>query len=201
MYPYINWETEPDLGSLRQAHSQLAEHPEKSLETLQELASRGSVASMWYLGDAFASGRHLKKDLVQAQFWFTKADETGWIPAPYMRGRVAFASQDYKKAFDDFSRGASKAHTPAIYRLAMMHNGGQGTSINIAIARDLLELAANSGHLFAKRDLARLYISGIFGVKKAVFGYMMLFCLAFDMIHIAIAGDWRKKGFEDRILA
>jgi TPR repeat protein len=201
MYPYIDWEKEPDLDSLRLAYSQFAENPEKSLGVLQELASRGSVASMWYLGDAFASGAHLQKDMAQAQFWFAKADEAGWIPAPYMRGRVAFASGDYKKAFDDFSRGASKAHTPAVYRLAMMYKDGRGTNKNITAARDLLELAARHGHLFAKRDLASLHISGVFGRKKAIVGFLMLFRLALDIVCIAILGSWRRVGFEDTIMA
>ena len=201
MYPDIEWDREPDLDELDTAYALLATNGGVAVSKLEELADRGSIMSMWYLGDAYASGRFFAKDLDKAKTWYIRAEAIGWIPASYRLGRIYFALNDYNSAFEAFSRGAAKNYVPAVYRLAMMYKDGLGTTKDINQCSNLLKIAASKGNLFAKRDLAGLYITGSLGVLKIPHGTSMLISLAFDLVKITITREFKKPGFDERTLA
>jgi TPR repeat protein len=201
MYPDIEWDREPNLDELRTAYELLATNGSAGRAKLEELADRGSIASMWYLADAYSSGRFFAKDLEKAKTWYIRAEANGWIPASYNLGREYYTLKDYNAAFEAFSRGAAKNYVPAAYRLAMMYWKGLGTRKDINECRNLLNIAASKGHLFAKRALALLYISGSLGVLKIHYGAWMLTSLAFDLVKISITREFKNPGFDDRTLA
>jgi TPR repeat protein len=201
MYPDIDWSKEPDLSEVRNAHASLATNFDQARQKLERLADRGSVASMWYLGDAYAGGRYTANNLGEAKKWYERAESMDWIPASYRLGRIHFSSKDYASAYQAFSRGKDKNYPPAIYRLGMMYMEGLGTKRNLDECRRLLDIAIANGHLFAKRDLARLYMSGSFGVLNIPKGFGMVLSLIFEMIAITISGKFKNPGFEDRTLA
>jgi TPR repeat protein len=201
MYPDIDWDSEPNLNALREAHSLLKTNADVARQRLEQLADSGSIASMWYLGDAYATGRFFPKELDKARTWFRRAEEAGWTPASFMLGRTYYELKDYKSAFESFSRSAAKDYVPGVYRLAMMYGDGLGVNKNQLECRRLLEIAVSRGHLFAKRDLASLYTSGAFGWGSVLRGVSISFSLLIEMIKITIRGGWKAEGFEDRILA
>ena len=201
MYPDIEWDREPDLDELRTAYALLATNGSVARPKLEALAGRGSILSMWYLADAYASGRFFAKDLDKAKTWYIRAEANGWIPASYNLGREYYELNDYNSAFEAFSRGAAKNYVPAVYRLAMMYKDGLGTTKDINECRNLLNIAVSKGHLFAKRDLAGLYISGSLGVLQIPYGVWMLISLLIDMVKITITREFKTAGFEDRTLA
>lgn len=201
MYPDIDWSKEPDVNELRNAYALLGSNFDEARQKLEKLADRGSVASMWYLGDAYSSGRYGAENPVEAKRWYQRAESLGWIPASYRLGRVYFSLKDYTLAFQAFSRGAENNYSPATYRLGMMYMEGLGTRKNLDECRRLLARATADGHLFAKRDLAGLYIRGTFGVPNVMKGLSMLLSLTFELIVFTIRSGWRNPGFEERILA
>ncbi|QGM44966.1 tetratricopeptide repeat protein [Methylocystis heyeri] len=200
MYPDIDWEREPDIEALRKAYSRLEGDRAGAIAILKDLAERGSIASIWYLADAYLE-ENSKSGISQAQFWLARAEDAGWIQASYRLGRIAFQEKDYKAAFDAFSRGAATNYTPAIYRLAMMYKEGLSTKRDFIEAKRLLEVAAQRGHLFAKRDLAGIYLSGALGWQAAICGFLMLLKLLFELLGIALTFGWRSPNFPIRILA
>lgn len=201
MYPDIKWDREPDLGELRTAYALLATNVSAARSKLEELADRGSVASMWYLADAYSRGRFFAKDLDKAKTWYIRAEANGWIPASYNLGREYYTLKDYNSAFEAFSRGAAKNYAPAMYWLARMYEEGLGTTKDINQCRNLLIIAASKGHLFAKRALALLYINGSLGVRKIPYGVWMLVSLVFDIVKITIKREFKNPGFDERTLA
>lgn len=200
--PYdIDWTTEPDTMELRNAYALLGSHFDQARQMLEKLAERGSVASMLYLGDAYTSGRFGSKNLLEAKKWYERADSKEWIPAPYRLGRIYFSLADYASAFRAFSRGADKGYPPAVYRLGMMYIEGLGTSRNLEQGRRFLAVAIADGHLFAKRDLAGLYIRGKFGLLNVPKGVMMILSLMLELVAITVRRGWRDQRFEERISA
>jgi TPR repeat protein len=201
MYPDIDWTKEPDLGELRAAYALLEINFDQARPKLERLSDRGSIASMWYLGDAYSSGTYAAKNLNEAKIWYERAESSGWMPASYRLGRTYYNLKNYASAFEAFSRGAAKNYSPAIYRLGMMYEEGLGTRKDLIECRRLLNIAVADGHLYAKRDLAGLYMKGTFGVLNIFKGLWMILSLIFDLIAITISRKWQNSAFEDRILA
>jgi TPR repeat protein len=201
MYSDIDWTKEPNLEELRTAYALFATDFDLARSKLEELANRGSVASMWYLGDAYSRGEHVAKHFAKAKIWYGRAEASGSIAASFRLGRACYALLDYGPAFEAFSRGAAKGYLPAVYRLGMMYKEGLGTKRDLNECRRLLEVAVSEGHLFAKRDLAWLCMTGAFGARKIPKGIWMAISLMSNLIMITISGEWRKPAFEDRTLA
>lgn len=201
MYPDIDWTREPNLEELRATHSMLATNFELARSRLERLAEDGSIASMWYLGDAYASGRYTSKNLEKAKAWYEKAEQAGWIPASYRLGRICFELRDYKGAVDAFGRGAALSYPPAEYRLALMYKHGLGVTKDTGECRRLLRMAQSRGHLFAKRDLSGMYMTGSLGLSRVPQGIFMFLSLIADLIVVTAKRDWDNPRTEDRILA
>lgn len=168
---------------------------------LEDLANKGSIASLWYLGDAYASGRYVVKNLEKARTFYLRAETSGWLPASYRLGRIYFTSGDYKSAFEAFSRGTAKGYIPAVYRLGMMYKDGLGMQKAVSTSVALLSEADSKGHLFAKRDLAGLYMSGAAGILNIPPGFAIFMSLIGDLVRITINGEWRNPAFEEKTLA
>lgn len=198
---HLDWTTEPDIMELRNAHILLGSNFNEARQKLEQLAERGSVASMLYLGDAYASGRYGSKNLLEAKKWYEIAELKNWIPASYRLGRIYFGLGDYASALQAFSRGADRGYSPAAYRLGRMYIDGLGTSRNLEQGRRLLAAAIANGHLFSKRDLAGLYIRGKYGLLNIPNGVMLLLSLMIEMTAITVRRGWRDEQFEDRISA
>src|SRR5262245_44785590 len=179
----IRWENEPDIEEYRRLDALFKVDAERALAGFETLAKRGSIASMLYLAEEYRTGGPSRsKDLNKAKHWYAKADQEGLASASYMLGVVCTRLNEYDEAFAAFSRGATHDYLPAIYRLAMMHHDGLGTSQDIDRCRALLEIAASRGHLFAKRDLATLFIRGRFGLISVMRGISLLVSLLFSVI-------------------
>ena len=54
-------------------------------------------------------------------------------------------------------------YLPAIYQAAKMHQAGEGVPASLPDAIGLLQQAEARGHVFARRDLATLMVSGKLG--------------------------------------
>jgi TPR repeat protein len=198
----LNWGDEPDLDQLRELHAKLDTNPEDALPGLERLGERGSLASALYLAEFYMKNRvSADTELNKTKYWYSKAHAKGHPQASYMLGTIYSQSGDYKAACLAFSRGAEQGYAPAIYRLAKLYQAGEGVPKNIAEYKRLLEIARSKGHVFAKRDLATVLLTGQFGIMPAVRGAIMLLTLWFDVAHLIWKAVRPGSTFDDRILA
>jgi uncharacterized protein len=190
----MDWAKEPDMESLTRAHSLLASDPGQALTELKALADRGSVMSMLYIANAYRNGVGSGTDLQQAEEWYRRAMDRGSVLGSYELGRVYYEMENYPKAEKAFRAGESQNYAPSINMLGMMHLGGTGVEQNTGKARDLLERASALGHIFAKRNLAFLLITGRYGLREFLRG-VGLFLLTIKDIFVVVP----KNRFDSRL--
>jgi hypothetical protein len=82
-----------------------------------------------------------------------------------------------------------------------MYQVGEGAPQDISEYRRLLEMARSKRHIFAKRDLAGLLLTGRFGLAQALRGAMMLLSLWSDVAFIVGKAIKRESMFDERVLA
>lgn len=166
-----HFDAEPDLSHLREARLRLDREPERALQELKWLASRGSVMSMIYIGEAYARGRGLKADLEEAIRWYKRAAEKGSALAFHLLGRAHFKQKRVEEALACFHQAAAQDYPPSIYFLGRMNCWGIGMTRNIEEGTRLFERATALGNLPAKGALAKMllvYHDGIFNRLRGV---------------------------------
>ncbi len=130
---------------------------------------------MLYLGWAYQKGVGIAADARQAEVWLRRAFEKGSKLVIYYLGDFYWQQQEYSKAHEVFAVGVSMQYTPAIYCFGRMYVEETGVGKQPDKARVLMEQATALGHLFAKRSLARLLMSGQFGLFNVLRGYSLFF--------------------------
>src|SRR5436190_5918582 len=136
-----HFDAEPDLAHLREARLRLDREPERALQELKWLASRGSVMSLIYIGETYARGRGVKVDLEEAMSWYKQAAETGSALAQHLLGRAYFKQRKMEEALACFRRAAAQDYAPPIYFLGRMNCWGTGMPRNIEEGTRLFERA------------------------------------------------------------
>ena len=193
----INWQNEPDLDEIRRLHAMLSTNPEEALAGLTKLARRGSVASMLYLADGYM-GKHFDKDLSKALHWFVEADKTGYPVATHWIGHVYLEQQRFAEAIEAFSRSSKAGNLSSLYTLATLHRDGKGTMKDAEITRVLFEQATAQGHLYATRDLARMYTLGTYGLKYFSRGIYLFTLLIFRLLSFLVRSA-RGHDLDERV--
>ena len=146
--------------------------PVRALESLQSLSQQGSVNAMLRLGWAHERGIGTAVDLKQAETWYLRAREGGSVSDANDRlGSIYWGRKDYANACTAFAAGAAANNLRCMYWLGRMYRDGLGIDKQPETARTLFEQASLQGNLFARIALARLLMSGRFGVAKIFKGF------------------------------
>ena len=197
----FDWSLEPDIEQLRSAYSKLFIQKEIAIPILEDLAERGSAMAAFYLASIYDNAEASSVNQDMAIHWYLKAEQMGRPHASYLLGIFYQRNERYLEAEQAFSKGADKGYLPAVYRLASLYRLGLGVRQDLAISRRLLEAAAAQGHLFSKRDLAGLYLSGAFGITSTLCGLYLLVQLLVQVI-LLTPSMAKNDPFEDeRVLA
>jgi uncharacterized protein len=144
--------------------------PERGVQELKALAEAGSVLAMLHFGWALENGSGTKVDHRAAETWLRRAYEKGSDVAGYYLGHVYLRQRDYVRAQEIFAGGASMNYAPAIYCLGEMYLEGTGIGKQPERAIVMFEKATSLGHVFAKRKLAGMLMSGHLGFTNIVRG-------------------------------
>ena len=134
-----------DAGSA-EAQAKLAwildqsEDNEGAVSLYRKSAKQGHAAGEYGLGEMYAKGEGVEKDVVEALGWFTRAAEKGHLPAlrvlisAYEQGQLGLAP-DVDQAGRWLLRAAEALDRAAMKRLAGLYRtGGLGIDINEQIA-------------------------------------------------------------------
>ncbi len=148
-------------------------------EELQVLAEKHSLRAMVALGWTYWKGLGTSVDLRQAEYWYGRACEESKgcgradREAAYKCGDFYLQQHRYDMAYVCFQRGAALEHVRCLRMAARMQINGLGVDKDLEKGKEYLERAAIEGNVFAKRDLARLFMSGGFGWKNRIKGWRM----------------------------
>lgn len=167
---------EPDTDALCIAYERFQSEPNpETIKLLEDLANRGSLMSMIYIAWAYEKGNGVLVDDSQVVIWYRRAIKSGSDLATYYLGHFYLKKKDYMQAKEAFSIGALKDYSPAMYCLGCMYLEGTGCEKNLGEALNLFEKASKQGHVFAKRSLAGMYLSGKYGLVNVINGILLFF--------------------------
>ena len=181
----IDWSAEPDLEELRSLRRVVKTDPSDAVGRLHALADRGSLVSMYLLGACYGSGRGVGKDPVEAERWLRRAGQGGSIEGSYRLGGMLHRQGRHQEAFNEYERLAAVGFTPAMNRLGSMHFRGEGVVRDVGRAKALWEQASSLGHLYARRNLGRLLMSGRFGLRAVPRGAALVLSAAMNAARVA----------------
>jgi TPR repeat protein len=162
--------------SERQA-AQLIEH-EKYHEAqllLTAISDQGSVYALEALAWINENGRTGNKDRKAARFFYEQAISRGSTDALLDLGLLLLKEGRQSEARTVFEQGAGRGHLGCLGELGWMLANGIGGDSCKAEGLERLEEAANRGHLFTRRRMISLELSGrpSFMKRIALFGRLL----------------------------
>jgi len=139
---------------------------ERALKLLQPLAQQGHAGAQFYLGNMYANGTGVKKDINKAMQWFHKAAEQGYATAQwflgwaYLNGERVGIQKNADEAAIWFLKAAKQGVPEAQYFLGNMYKDGVGVKKDIREAIRWYRKAADQGDLAAQYNLGGIYATG-----------------------------------------
>jgi TPR repeat protein len=158
---------------------------EAAFHKYQALAEQGNTRAQLILAGMLAEGIGTPLDKVKSKGWYRRAAHNGSAEAQHHLGYLCFQNKDYLGATNWYRKAAAFGYLPALWRLAWLYKKGKGVPLDPAKAYELFEEAAQRGHVFAKRDLAVMLVSGHKGFRHVLGGIALLFRYTVDGIKAA----------------
>lgn len=155
------------------------------------LATTGESDAQMKLGWMYQVGKGVERDLEQAKTWYRAALQTQSPRAEFYLGTVYWNESAFPEAISWFEKAASHGFTPAMYHLGRMYRHGVGVPRDQRLAAKYVEEAAQGGHIFAQRDLAREMVRGHHGLLRIPVGFVRLIQVGYS----GVTTGWRN--FED----
>lgn len=183
------WNAEPDADQLLVAASLLQSNPEECLNIWHELALRGSNLAKVYLGDAYANGRNVDRDIERGMQWYQRASDSGSIEASHRLVFWLWYKGEYQAAVEILKDIGERGFSPALCVLgSIYYSDYDGHSIdgNVEIAYKYWKSAEASGNLIAKRRISiflRRKDSAIFDKLR---GYLKLLRFIPEFMYFSI---------------
>lgn len=156
----------------------------ESARLFEPLAAFGSEMALLVLGCMHRDGRLGPPDLDKAIALFERAAGTGSARAKVYLGAAWKKKGDLQCARAIFLDGAEQGDTPCMCRLGRMLVRGEGGETDLATGVAWLTRAADSGHVFARRELFCLEIRN----SPSLLGRFLLFCKLVRFVRRTIPG-------------
>jgi localization factor PodJL len=138
--------------------------------TLRAEAEGGSASAAFALGNRYARGDGVPKDLESAARWYTSAAQAGMAPAQFNLGVLheegEGVKQDPRQALLWYIAAAEQGHQEAQFRLGVLYGSGNGANRDYLQAAKWYRRAALQDHRDAQFNLGLLYDRGV-GVPQS----------------------------------
>jgi len=151
---YLAWAMHPELERAWRAFD--AEDYEEAARLLEPLAARGSETALLHLGWLYSKGHLGPANREKAIALWEEAARAGSATAKHYLGWALRKSGDLRRARALFIEGAEQGHTPCMNKAGRMLVRGQGGEADLQAGVAWLTRAADSGHVYARRELFRL---------------------------------------------
>ncbi|MGN8654475.1 tetratricopeptide repeat protein [Blautia obeum] len=128
---------------------------ELGMTILEDLANRNHVKSQFMYGREILSGINVTKDEEKGLAWIVRAANGGLIDSQIFLGNY-YRENDFEKAFFWYLKAADAHEPSSAYEIALAYAMGRGTKRDMKKAKEWLQIAADTGHLEAKKKLEEL---------------------------------------------
>lgn len=190
--PVMN-ESKPESYMEAESARQAGEF-ERALEIYESLSKRGDVYSLVMLGDMYARGLGTSVDLEMAEKLFDRAESLGVPEAALQKAGIWFDRGDMHKYFLAVQQAARKGLLVAQFYLGLCYARGRGVQRNENRALELIQDAAQRGHLGAKAFLARRMLRRPYNLFGFVRGLILLFATIGQVIVLSL-----RNGDDERL--
>ena len=150
-----------------------------------ELAAAGDASANLHLGWMAQKGMGSQADLAKAEQLYLRAHAQGASDAAYYLGTLYRSMNRARDALRYLEEAASKGNPSAAYWAYVMYHDGEGIPQDEQKATQLLQRAADLGHTFARRDLAKWMIRGKLGIGRIPSGLYNFIANVFQSARLA----------------
>ena len=151
------WTAEPDAGRLWLALESQNSRPLECLTILHELAEHGSNLAKCYLGDVYANGRGVDRDIERGMQWYQRSSDSGSIEASHRLAFWLWYQGEYQAAVERLKHIGERGFSPALCVLGSIYYSDyedHTIDSNVELALKYWGAAEAIGHLIAKRRLS-----------------------------------------------
>lgn len=129
---------------------------------LKKAANEGnSFKAQTLLGELYANGRYVSRDLSVAKDYLDKAVSQGFVPAMVVLGDIALKEKKPEEAESWYQKAANQKNANAQFKLAQLYLDKKSSLYNEKKGFLWMLNAALSGLLEAQKEVAALYKKGI----------------------------------------
>ena len=121
-------------------------------------AGQGDALAQYKVAEMYQNGKGVPVDKKKALTWYTKSAEQGEVYAQIFLA-ILYLDPDVNqksKAIPWIKKAAATGDENAQYLWGLMNAKGEGTPVDIPLARKMFAAAAAQGHAEAKEELAKL---------------------------------------------
>ncbi|MEL6201917.1 MAG: hypothetical protein AAFR39_06110 [Pseudomonadota bacterium] len=149
------------LGKMHERSNFIKRNMLTAVDFYEQSSNRGNASAENTLGWLYSNSKELGIDREKAFFWFHKAAMNGDAQAKenlgviYRTGGLG-VKKDAQLAFKWFEEASLDGRIKSLRIMAMMHASGELSEVNFTESERLLRLAANSGDIRSRIELALL---------------------------------------------
>ena len=131
-----------------------------ALECFELSLKQGEKMSDYYIGNIYAMGKTVPRDLQKAKLYLDKAVKNNIPEAMYQRGLIAIEEKETTKGLMLLDQSTKFYYKPAIKQLGVIYYQGEGIPKEIEKAVIYLKLGAEQNIQLSQYMLGLLYITG-----------------------------------------
>jgi TPR repeat protein len=170
------WDEEPLAGELWDALQLRGQDRDAGNAMLTELATRGSVLAMMYLGHGYISGGGDQAQLALGEEWLIRSAKAGSIEGRFQLAGHYQRQNDREKELIELKALAEQGYSPAMYSLGLRLYRSETRERSVPEAVTYLKMARDAGHLPAMGLLSWIYRKEKYGLGGRIAAHW--YCLA-----------------------
>jgi TPR repeat protein len=168
------WWDEPHFESLLEIIDLWDSEPVTAYQKYSELADKGSVHAMIWLGHCYNYGHGTRADFENAYTSYGRAISAGSWVATLEIAKLLFKNGFNQEGVDFLEQGIEAEFTPANFWLARHYLKHSWSRKTFRSVRSLLDYAVDEGHPGAEALLAVAMLFGRYGIKDIRKGFTLL---------------------------
>ena len=132
----------------------------EQVRMLEQLWNAGFTVAAHLLGKCWRDGMGVLPDDEQAEVWFRRAAEAGYVFSQYALGKLLQNQKRMDEAVFWYEEAAAQDNPYAAYRLGKLYLQGEQVPKDAATALAYLKQSAWQGNQYAQYTLGKLYLTG-----------------------------------------